>query len=91
MGLFSLMSDEDFPEDMEIEGYEGALEGYVREYDEKEHRLVMKKTQDYLDPRISMEEWYGGLLFILEHKEIRPGQARHTVGQSCSNESKSEV
>lgn len=65
MGLFSLMSDEDFPEDMEIDGYEGAPEKYVREYDEMKHKQGMKKTQDYLDPSISMEEWcksYGVIL-----------------------------
>lgn len=57
MGLFSLMSDEDFPEDMEIDGYVGATERYVRTYGQDEHRQSMKKIRDYLDPNISMEEW----------------------------------
>lgn len=67
LGLFSLMSDEDFPEDMEIDEYEGAAEAYVRSYGEQEHRHDMKRIQDYLDPSVSMEEWcrnYGvGLKF----------------------------
>ena len=57
MGLFKLMTDEDFPEDTEIDGYDGPLEDYVRDYGEKEHKQRMEKTQDYLNPGISMEKW----------------------------------
>ena len=57
MGLFAQMSDGDFPEDMEIDEYEGAPEEFVREYDEEEHRRSMKKIQDYLNPKVSVEDW----------------------------------
>lgn len=57
LSLFSLMSDEDFPEDMEMDGYEGPREKYVREYDVKKHKLNMRRIQDYLNPGVSMEEW----------------------------------
>lgn len=57
LGLFGLMDDEDFPEDMEMDGYEGIPEGYVREYGEDEHRQSMKRIQDYLNPLVPMEEW----------------------------------
>lgn len=57
MGLFVLMSEEDFPEDMDMDKYDGTPEKYVRAYGEKDHLQRMKKIQDYLNPMISMENW----------------------------------
>ncbi len=57
MGLFCLICNEDLPEDMEIDEYEGTPEKYVREYGENEHKQSMKRIQDYLNPGIAMEEW----------------------------------
>ena len=57
MGLFKLISDEDLPEDMDIDKYKGSPEDYVRTYGKEELKRSMKWIQDYLDPKISMEEW----------------------------------
>lgn len=57
MSLFPLMSDEDFPEDMDIDGYDGDPAKYVREYTASEHKESLKRTQDYIDPKVSMEKW----------------------------------
>lgn len=65
LSMFQLMSDEDFAEDMDIDGYSGAPEDYVREYGVREHGQSLKRTQDYLDSNVSMEEWckrYGVML-----------------------------
>lgn len=56
-GLFELMGDEDFPEDMEMDRYEGSPEEYVREYGREEHMRNIERTRDYLDSGMSMEEW----------------------------------
>lgn len=55
--LFSLISDEDLAEDMDIDGYKGAPETFVRCYSAEIHEKKIKKTLDYLNPEISMEEW----------------------------------
>lgn len=63
--LFRLVSDKDIKEDMDIDGYDGAPEGYVREYSEDLHRESLQRTEDYLDRSVSMEDWckkYGVML-----------------------------
>lgn len=63
--LFRLVSDKDVKEDMDIDGYEGNPEGYVREYTEEQHRKSLERTEDYLNTGISMEDWckkYGIML-----------------------------
>lgn len=63
--LFRLISDKDIKEDMDIDGYKGAPEEYVREYTEEQHQKSLERTEDYLNHRISMEDWckkYGVML-----------------------------
>ncbi|MCQ2170802.1 MAG: hypothetical protein MJY48_04495 [Bacteroidales bacterium] len=63
--LFRLVSDKDIKEDMDIDGYDGAPEGYVREYTEEQHRKSLERTEEYLDHSVSMEDWckkYGVML-----------------------------
>lgn len=63
--LFRLVSDKDVKEDMDIDGYEGNPEGYVREYTEEQHRKSLERTEDYLNRSVSMEDWckkYGIML-----------------------------
>ena len=63
--LFSLVSDKDIKEDMDIDGYEGNPEEYAREYTEEQHLKSLERTEDYLNHRISMEDWckkYGVML-----------------------------
>lgn len=55
--LFRLVSDKDINEDMDIDGYEGAPEKYVRGYSKEEHRKSLERTEEYLDSSISMEDW----------------------------------
>ncbi len=55
--LFPLISDGDIAEDMDIDGFEGNPEKYVRAYSVEEHEKSLQRTLDYLDPEISMEEW----------------------------------
>lgn len=56
-GMFPLVSAEDAEEDMDIDGYEGAAEEYVHEYTKDDLKKAAKRTEDYLNPKISMEEW----------------------------------
>mgnify|MGYP004447906045 FL=1 len=63
--LFPLISDEDIAEDMNIDGYEGEAEKYVREFTMEDLEKSIKRTADYLDMTIPMEEWckkYGVML-----------------------------
>lgn len=63
--LFSLINEGDLKEDMDIDGYEGTPESYVREYTETDHEKSLKRTEEYLDGSVSMEEWckkYGVIL-----------------------------
>lgn len=63
--LFRLVSDKDVKEDMDIDGYEGNPEEYVREYTEEQHRKSLERTEDYLNRSVSMEDWckkYGIML-----------------------------
>ncbi len=63
--LFRHISDDDLQEDMDIDGYEGSPEEYVREYSKDQHRESLLRTEEYLDRSISMEEWckkYGIML-----------------------------
>lgn len=55
--LFRLVRNSDAPEDMDIDGYEGAPEEYVREYSEDKHKKSIERTEEYLNPDISMENW----------------------------------
>ena len=56
-GMFTLINAEDSEEDMNIDGYEGAIEGYVREFTPDALESAAKRTEDYLNMDISMEEW----------------------------------
>lgn len=56
-GLFPLVSADDAEEDMDIDGYEGDVEEYVHEYTKDDLKKAAKRTEDYLNPKISMEEW----------------------------------
>lgn len=63
--MFKLIGDKDMAEDMDIDGYEGEEDGYVRYFREDELEDRMKSIQDYLDPGMSMEDWckeYGVML-----------------------------
>lgn len=63
--LFRLVSDKDVKEDMDIDGYEGNPEEYVREYTVEQHWKSLERTEDYLNTGISMEDWckkYGIML-----------------------------
>lgn len=65
MSLFDLIGDEDLAEDMEIDGYNGPSEDYVRQYTRKDLKESQRRTDDYLNPSVSMEEWcrkYGIML-----------------------------
>lgn len=55
--LFSLIEPQDLPEDMDIDGYEGPAEEFVREYTSEMLETYAQRTKDYLDPGIKMEEW----------------------------------
>ena len=55
--MFPLVSADDAAEDMDIDGYEGAVEEYVHEYTMDDLKKAAKRTEDYLNPNISMEEW----------------------------------
>lgn len=55
--LFALMSDDDFAEDMDMDGFSGAQEKYVREYSLQDHKESLQRTLDYLNPKLSMEKW----------------------------------
>ncbi|MCQ2172287.1 MAG: hypothetical protein MJZ17_06035 [Bacteroidales bacterium] len=55
--MFPLISADDIQEDMDIDHYEGDPEKYVHEYTEDDLKKAAKKVEDYLDTRISMEEW----------------------------------
>lgn len=57
MSLFALVGDKDIREDMDIDGYEGAQEEYVREYTMVQHRESLLRTEEYIDMSISMEDW----------------------------------
>lgn len=57
LGLFDLIDDQDLAEDMDIDEYEGSPEAYVRQYTVKDHKKSMEKVLDYLDPKVSMEQW----------------------------------
>lgn len=56
--LFRLIRDkDDFNEDMDIDGYKGNPEEYVREYTLGRHEESLLRTKEYLDMSITMEEW----------------------------------
>ena len=57
LSLFPLMSPDDIKEDIDIDEYEGPQDEYVREMTKKDIKEAMKRTEDYLSPRISMEKW----------------------------------
>lgn len=55
--MFPLVSADDAVEDMDIDGYEGDTDAYVHEYTMDDLKKAAKRTEDYLNPNISMEEW----------------------------------
>lgn len=57
MSMFALVSDGDIEEDMDIDGYEGDAGEYVRAVTIDDVRKSLRRTEDYLDPKMSMEEW----------------------------------
>ena len=57
LALFPLIGPEDLAEDMDIDGFEGAPAGYVRSYSIEDHRQGMQRIMDYLDAKLSMEDW----------------------------------
>ena len=59
LSMFPLISEEDLPEDMDIDGYEGNPDAYVRETTKKDIKEAMRRTEDYLDSRMTMEKWCG--------------------------------
>lgn len=57
MSMFPLISDGDIAEDMKIDEYEGDPARYARSVTEDDIRKSLKRTEDFLNPRISMERW----------------------------------
>ena len=57
LSLFPLISADDIKEDMDIDVYGGPEEKYVREMTKKDVKEAIKRTEDYLNPRIPMEKW----------------------------------
>lgn len=57
--MFPLIRKKDLPEDMDIDGYEGNPDDYVRNFTESDLKKLKQKTLDFLDPGIPMEEWCG--------------------------------
>ena len=57
LSLFPLISADDIKEDMDIDEYDGPSGEYVHQMTKKDVKQAMKRTEDYLNPRISMEEW----------------------------------
>ena len=57
LSLFPLISAEDAREDMDIDGYEGEAEAYVHEVTKEDVQDATTRTEDYLNPRITMELW----------------------------------
>lgn len=96
LSLFEKISSEDIEEDMDIDGYKGNPEGYVREYTEGQHRESLLRTEEYLDSSISMEEWckkYGIMLkFDPVERSERWEECIYEVEKECwdtlSNEPK---
>ena len=57
LSLFPLISKDDLKEDMDIDGYEGPAGDYERQTTKKDIKAERKRTEDYLDSSVSMEEW----------------------------------
>ena len=57
LSLFPLISSDDLEEDMDIDEYDGPAADFVREVTKKDIKAEMKRTEDYLNPRVSMEKW----------------------------------
>ncbi|MCQ2166675.1 MAG: hypothetical protein MJY49_04510 [Bacteroidales bacterium] len=65
MSLFPLIGPEDIEEDMDIDGYTGDPDKYVHAYTPDDLKKAAKRTDDYLNPKITMEQWcdtYGVIL-----------------------------
>ncbi len=65
MSLFPLIGPEDIEEDMDIDGYTGDSDKYVHAYTPDDLKKAAKRTEDYLNPDITMEQWcdtYGVML-----------------------------
>lgn len=95
MSLFRLISDEDLAEDMDIDGYEGAPEDFVREYTKEDHKASLKRTEDYLNPKVSMEDWcrtYGvRLKFDPVERSEKWEKCIYDVEAECAEKLKDEV
>ena len=55
--MFPLISSEDLAEDMDIDGYEGDPEMYVRQFTLQVLEAGIRRTAEYLDTNVPMEEW----------------------------------
>lgn len=55
--MFPLISKDDLEEDMDADHYEGDPKDFVRETTEADIKKAKKQIDDYLNPKISMEEW----------------------------------
>lgn len=73
--LFRLIRDEDDArEDMDIDGYEGSPEEYVREYTLGQHEESLLRTQEYLDASVTMEAWCRKYNILLKFDPIERSQ-----------------
>lgn len=57
LSMFPLISDKDIKEDMDVDEYEDEPEDFVREVTVDAVKKAMKRTQDFLNPKMSMEKW----------------------------------
>lgn len=55
--MLSLAGDEDLEEDMEMDEYEGDPSDYVRQYTLTDVKQRNKRLEDYIDPKVTMEDW----------------------------------
>ena len=58
LSMFPLIEESmDIEEDMDVDGYEGDPSEYVREMTRKDIKQSAKRIEDYLNPRVKMEDW----------------------------------
>ena len=94
LSLFPLIGDEDLAEDMEMDRYTGDPAAFVREYTVEDHKKNLKRTLDYLDPKVSMEEWckkYGvHLKFDPVERSEKWEKCIYEVEKECSHALRNE-
>lgn len=89
--LFPLIGDEDWAEDMDIDGYEGPQESYVRTFTPQMLETSTQRMRDYIDTSVTMDQWRERYDVHLRFDDVERSEAWERVIYDVEKECDSQL